>query len=147
MTAGPTELLLLRLALIVILFAFVSLVAFTLRKGLVIAPTTERRRGGENWRLVVISPGDSGLRRGSEFPVAGTMLIGRDRRAGIVIPDASVSTRHASIERTATGWKLLDLGSTNGTLVEGHPVSAKGAALLGNERISVGVVVLQLVSG
>ncbi|HNM76789.1 MAG TPA: FHA domain-containing protein [Tepidiformaceae bacterium] len=147
MNAGPTELLLLRLGLLGIMFAFVAIVALTLRGGLSAArkPATDRP-GRREWRLVVVSPGDSGLKRGAEFPLAGTMLLGRDARAGIVVPAASVSTRHASIERVSGGWRITDLGSTNGTLVNGRAVHPDGALLRGGERVTVGGVELQLAS-
>ena len=148
MNAGPTELLVLRLGLIAVMFLFVALVAFTLRGGLraTSAQGTTRVQPRVAWRLVVLAGGDSGLKRGAEFPLAGTMLIGRDARAGIVIPAASVSTRHAAIERVTGGWKVSDLGSTNGTFVDGRGVDGNGALLRGGERLTVGGVELQLSS-
>lgn len=148
--SGPTELLVLRLGLIAVMFVFVAVVALTLRGGLPQRqPVGAGARTGQRseWRLVVLTPGDSGLRKGAEFVLAGSMLIGRDVRAGIVIPDGSVSTRHASIERVTGGWRVADLGSTNGTLVDGRNVPPQGVVLRGGERLSVGGVVLQLVSG
>ncbi|MEO8539771.1 MAG: FHA domain-containing protein [bacterium] len=145
--SGPTELLILRLGLIALMFGFLAMVALTLRGGLArgVARRPSETRGA--WRFVVISPGESGLRRGAEFALAGTMLIGRDARAGIVIPDGSVSTRHASIERVAGGWRVIDLGSTNGTLVNGRQIPPDGAVLRGDEKVSFGSVVVQLSSG
>jgi hypothetical protein len=147
MNAGPTELLVLRLGLIAVMFLFVAIVAFTLRGGLRASASRPIARAARPaWRLVVIAPGDSGLKRGTEFPIAGTMLLGRDARAGIVIPAASVSTRHAAIERVTGGWKVSDLGSTNGTFVDGRGVDGNGAVLRGGERLTVGGVELQLSS-
>ncbi len=142
---GPTELLVLRLALIGVIFLFVAVVALSMRGGLT---TRERRTApeprGERWRLVVVNPGETGIARGSQFELAGTMLIGRDGRAGISLPDGSVSTRHASIERTGSGWRLVDLGSTNGTFVNGRPVDGSGVLLRGREKVAFGNVVVQL---
>lgn len=147
MNAGPTELLFLRLGLIAVMFLFVAIVAITLRGGLRASASRPVARGARSaWRLVVVTSGDSGLKRGAEFPIAGTMLLGRDARAGIVIPAASVSTRHASIERVTGGWKVSDLGSTNGTFVDGRGVDGNGAVLRGGERLTVGGVELQLSS-
>jgi hypothetical protein len=144
---GPTELLVLRLGLIAVIFLFVAVVALSLRGSIAPAGIRPAPRAKTQWKLVVVTPGDSGLRRGAEFPLAGSMLIGRDTRAGIVIPDVSVSTRHATIERVTGGWRVTDLGSTNGTLVNGRGVPPEGAILRGAERIAVGGVVLQLSSG
>lgn len=148
MSAGPTELLILRLGLIAVMFIFVAVVALTLRGGLGAAtePRAARGRARSTWRLVVVSPGDSGLKRGADFVLAGSMLVGRDGRAGIVIPAASVSTRHATIERVTSGWKVTDLGSTNGTFVDGRGVDGRGVVLHGGERLMLGGVELQLVS-
>ena len=145
--SGPTELLVLRLGLIAVIFLFVAVVAASLRGSIVPVRARTGARPAPSWKLVVLTPGESGLRRGTEFALAGTMLIGRDARAGIIIPDGSVSTRHATIERVTGGWRVRDLGSTNGTLVNGRGIPAEGAVLRGDEQISVGGVVLQLSSG
>lgn len=141
---GASELLLLRLGLIAVIFMFIAVVALTLRGGLSRAPQPAQAARQGRWRLVVVSPGETGLRRGTEFVLAGSMVIGRDGRAGISLPDSSVSTRHAAIERAGPGWRLTDLGSTNGTLVEGRPVDGTGVIVRGRERIAFGNVVLQL---
>ena len=72
------------------------------------------------------------------------MTIGRDGEAGILIAESSVSSRHATIERVQGGWKLTDLGSTNGTTANGRPVGQGGVLLRGGERVGLGAVVLRL---
>jgi diguanylate cyclase (GGDEF)-like protein len=49
--------------------------------------------------------------------------IGRDPQANLVLADGSVSRRHAEILRGAAGHRLRDLGSTNGTRVNGRAVT------------------------
>ncbi|HEY8077149.1 MAG TPA: sigma 54-interacting transcriptional regulator [Labilithrix sp.] len=44
------------------------------------------------------------------------------KRLVLGVPDARMSTRHASLARTAEGWVLADSGSTNGTFVAGERV-------------------------
>jgi FHA domain-containing protein/uncharacterized protein DUF1707 len=51
-----------------------------------------------------------------------TFTIGRDRECDLAIDDLTVSRIHAELERTADGWMLADLGSTNGTRVNGWRV-------------------------
>jgi hypothetical protein len=51
--------------------------------------------------------------------------IGRDAGCDLAIPDMTVSRRHAELERTADGWLLSDLRSTNGTRVNGWRVRGK----------------------
>lgn len=48
--------------------------------------------------------------------------IGREARNQIQIPDKSVSSRHARISRTSEGYELEDLGSRNGTFVNGEQI-------------------------
>lgn len=50
------------------------------------------------------------------------ITIGRGADCDIVIPERSVSRRHARIERRNQGYLLIDLGSKNGTHVNGHEV-------------------------
>lgn len=141
---AEAELLALRLGLIGIILAFVLVVAMSMRSGVRVAAVAPARPAERRTaRFVVVFPGDTGLAPGTELPVAGVMSIGRDPGNGIVLSDASVSTRHASIERTREGWRLSDLGSTNGTTVRGRPVEDDGARLVGGEQIAFGNVIVR----
>ncbi len=51
------------------------------------------------------------------------VTIGRAPDNAIVLDDASVSGRHAQLELTGDTYRLKDLGSTNGTRVNGVPVN------------------------
>jgi hypothetical protein len=53
-----------------------------------------------------------------------SFTIGRDQRCDLYIPDMSVSRLHAKLVRDAEGWLLSDLGSTNGTRLNGWRVRA-----------------------
>jgi hypothetical protein len=48
--------------------------------------------------------------------------IGRDGACDLVLPHPSVSRWHAGLKRCGSGWMLDDLGSTNGTLLNGWRV-------------------------
>jgi len=139
------DLLVIRLGLIAVIFVFALAVALSLRSGLqgvrAPAPPPARRAG---WRLVLVSPGETGLAPGAVFALAGSMTLGRDGDAGIVLSDPSVSARHAVVERVQGGWRIADVGSTNGTRVDGRPVGPGGVVLRGDERITLGAVVLRL---
>jgi pSer/pThr/pTyr-binding forkhead associated (FHA) protein len=50
--------------------------------------------------------------------------IGRDVDCDMVLPDPTVSRWHAGLKREASGWMLDDLGSTNGTRLNGWRVRA-----------------------
>lgn len=143
--SGPTELLVLRLGLIALIFLFVAVVAVSLNGSIGrSAPARAPRPAGA--RLVVVRPGESGLTQGTQFVLAGSMIVGRDPGAGIIIGDSSVSTRHASIERVDGSWVVTDLGSTNGTFVDGRQVDSRGAAVRPRARVTFGNVVLQLLT-
>ena len=51
--------------------------------------------------------------------------IGRADYNDLVIPDGSVSTSHAKLQRREGVWVLVDLESTNGTFVDGDKVSGE----------------------
>lgn len=57
------------------------------------------------------------------YPVRGKIIVGRVAGVQVVIEDDSVSRRHAEIEKTAAGVVLRDLGSANGTMLNGNPVT------------------------
>jgi pSer/pThr/pTyr-binding forkhead associated (FHA) protein len=59
-----------------------------------------------------------------QFSVQGTIMIGRDSNADIVIltPDKQVSRLHASIKATKKNVILSDLGSKNGTYINGERI-------------------------
>ncbi len=63
--------------------------------------------------------------------------IGRGNENEIVLPDFSVSRRHASIRREAEGWTVHDLGSTNGIQV--NRISVRRALLRPGDKIKVGI--------
>ena len=138
------ELLALRLGLIAILLVFVVTAALVLRSGLRAPQRARRTREGEaRARLIVLRGGKSGLSPGRAFVLAGATTIGRDDSAGIQIGDASVSGAHALIERVTNGWAVRDLGSTNGTLVGGRKIGARGVILRDGAELSVGVIVMR----
>ncbi len=148
--AGGNELLLLRLGLLAVILVFVLFTAITLRSGLRPAvarpaarprPASAQRPVGP--RFVVLSPGATGLAAGEQIAVAGEMSMGRDPTNGIVLGDSSVSGVHANLVRARDGWRLTDLGSTNGTTVNGRQVDGRGASLKGGELVGLGAVMLR----
>jgi pSer/pThr/pTyr-binding forkhead associated (FHA) protein len=58
------------------------------------------------------------------WPLARTVVLGRDSGCDIVIPDRQVSRYHARITPTKEGMILEDLGSKNGTHCNGTPLAA-----------------------
>jgi hypothetical protein len=75
---------------------------------------------------------------GREFDLEGhtTTVIGRSSDCDIVVGDPNVSRRHAEIRQMGRGFSLVDLGSTNGTEVNGQRVTE--TSLMNGDVIGVG---------
>jgi diguanylate cyclase (GGDEF)-like protein len=71
--------------------------------------------------------------------------IGRGARGGLLIDSDSVSRRHARVEWTSASHKIVDLGSTNGTFVNGSRVQAH--ELRDGDRVQIGKVLLKYIAG
>ncbi|MEA2478780.1 MAG: hypothetical protein QOJ07_702 [Thermoleophilaceae bacterium] len=86
----------------------------------------------------------SGASIGSTIDIDGDFIVGRGETGmGNLAGDPEISRRHARFRRTGDGQVLLeDLGSTNGTFVNGQRLTAP-ALLNPGDRISLGHTVLQ----
>lgn len=67
-----------------------------------------------------------------------SMAIGRDPMCEITINDPEVSRRHANLIGTLTGYRIQDLGSTNGTFVDGVRLGGEPLELESGQVISIG---------
>jgi hypothetical protein len=67
-----------------------------------------------------------------------SMDIGRDAVCGLIVSDRRVSKRHARLRWTGSGWLLEDLGSKNGTTLNGAPTSPTGPELRDGDWICLG---------
>jgi pSer/pThr/pTyr-binding forkhead associated (FHA) protein/tetratricopeptide (TPR) repeat protein len=89
----------------------------------------------------------AGPAEGQTFELEGDELaIGRASDNPVSIPDTSVSRKHALLRKTETGWALSDLGSGNGTLLNGEAVSDE-IELSEGDVITMGDTELRFVSG
>jgi pSer/pThr/pTyr-binding forkhead associated (FHA) protein len=67
-----------------------------------------------------------GSKKGQRLPIRVPVVnIGRAEYNDIVLPEESVSTQHAKLQRRDGVWVLQDLGSTNGTFVDGEKLSGE----------------------
>ncbi|PYF97773.1 Inner membrane component of T3SS domain-containing protein [Georgenia satyanarayanai] len=74
---------------------------------------------------------------GQRYLLTGPVtVLGRGTEADVVVDDTGVSRRHLELRVTPAGTVATDLGSTNGTFVEGHRVQA--ATLLDGNTITIG---------
>ena len=77
---------------------------------------------------------------GDVVPLSELTSIGRQPDSSVVLPDASVSRRHADIRPALGGHLLLDLGSSNGTRIAGELVLQH--LLADGDEIQIGPYVL-----
>ncbi|MGH7822710.1 MAG: FHA domain-containing protein, partial [Candidatus Binatia bacterium] len=80
-----------------------------------------------------------------EIPAGEEVVLGRSSECGIVVAASSVSRKHARLRRGDGGFVLEDLGSANGTLVNGQPLAGP-VALKHEDRLSFGSVQATFVS-
>ena len=69
------------------------------------------------------------------FITSDEMIIGRDPAADISISDSSISRKHAKVTREGNVIKIEDLGSSNGTAVNGKKLEAGNVAKLAKEDL------------
>lgn len=85
-----------------------------------------------------------GFYEGLEVPIdQDWMVIGRGRSADVVIAEPTISRAHAAIGYDGEGFFMQDLGSTNGTRVNGKREAR--AALQDADELQLGKLRLQIV--
>jgi pSer/pThr/pTyr-binding forkhead associated (FHA) protein len=80
---------------------------------------------------------------GRQTPLEGSIEIGREASIGLALDDDQTSRRHARV--TAQGGRAVveDLGSTNGTYLNGQPIEGE-RTLRPGDRLRVGLTVFEL---
>jgi serine phosphatase RsbU (regulator of sigma subunit) len=73
--------------------------------------------------------------------VGASLIVGRAADSGLVLKDTAASRRHAEIRATGEGYLCRDLGSRNGTIVNGSPTSI--CELKNGDRVLIGETVLE----
>lgn len=89
----------------------------------------------------------SGKYQGGEFPLRMNreIIIGRSSDLDMVLVEDMVSRRHAKITTTDTEILIQDVGSTNGTFVNGEKIAGR-ARLQEGDRILVGTSIIRVVA-
>jgi pSer/pThr/pTyr-binding forkhead associated (FHA) protein len=75
---------------------------------------------------------------GRTYPITSAVtVLGRGTEADVIVDDAGVSRRHAEVHADNGQLTVRDLGSTNGTFVDGEKIAGV-AALVDGSRIRIG---------
>jgi pSer/pThr/pTyr-binding forkhead associated (FHA) protein len=86
-------------------------------------PATPKPAVGEALASLIVRSGElKGQRFSIKVPVVN---VGRADYNDICLPEESISTTHAKLQRREGIWVLVDLDSTNGTKVDGEPVAGE----------------------
>jgi pSer/pThr/pTyr-binding forkhead associated (FHA) protein len=129
------------LAARLLLLALLYLFLFAAIKAGIGLVSGQRRSRASGFVLTVVQ-GPAEL-RGVTVPVQGPVVIGRSPGADIVIGDDFVSARHAWVYPAGAEAIAEDLGSTNGTVLNGLPLSIP-TSLRPGDTIDIGAVRLKV---
>jgi pSer/pThr/pTyr-binding forkhead associated (FHA) protein len=129
-----------RLLFLLLLYLFLARVMRALLRDLRAAARESTDRPG---RLVVLDSPSGEPAVGRSFGLDVITPLGRDVNNAIVIDDPFASAEHAVLTYRGRSWYLEDLGSTNGSYVNGHAID--GVAALGyGDEIQIGQVRFRL---
>jgi hypothetical protein len=118
-----TALLGLRILLALLLYAFLAIVVAIL--WLELRQTASLRQPVRPViQLVVLESVDENLAEGAVFPLQPITSIGRSTDNAITVADSYASGHHALLAWRESQWWLRDQNSRNGTLLNGHPITA-----------------------
>jgi hypothetical protein len=129
---------LLRLIFLSLVYLFVWQVARSMSTHVGIRPSTRHRRTGT--RVVMVR---SDTHPGMQFVVEDSVVIGRSDQADIVISDPYASDFHLRMTSKDGRIVLSDLGSTNGTYVNGRRITAP-TDLGRGDAVQVGKTVMEI---
>lgn len=129
---------LLRLIFLALVYLFVWQVARSIAGHLNLSPTGRPQRAGS--RVVVVR---SDTQAGLDFTVADAVVVGRSAESDVVLEDSYASEFHLRFNSRDGRLVLTDLGSTNGTYVNGRRVTAP-LDLSRGDAVQVGKTVMEV---
>ena len=132
-----------RIAFVVALYVFLLVLALLLRRELTATAARQDERAPGD--LLVVEPADTGLEPGERLPLLALTTIGRDGANELALDDTFVSSEHARLVWNGRGWVLHDLGSTNGTRINGKELQRASVVKTG-DTLEFGRVKLKLVA-
>ena len=140
MDAAVLAIWVLRLLFLGALYAFLWMVVRALIRDLRSASREPMRELG---RLVVVASPSGEPPPGATFALDAITSLGRDVNNSIVLDDEFASASHAVLTYRGRAWYVEDVGSTNGTFVNGSQVDGLSPLAFGDE-IQIGHARLRL---
>lgn len=99
---------------------------------------------GDDVVVLVVTRGASA---GSRYALTGEVVsVGRHPQSEVFLDDVSVSRHHAEIRRVGADHAIRDVGSLNGTYVNGHRIEAE-VSLVEGDQLQIGKFKLVVVMG
>ena len=125
-----------RILLVILLYLFLY---FAMRTG--IGLVRGQRKDTAIWAVNV----DKGTKqlRGLHVDILGPVVVGRSPSSDIVVDEPFVSATHARFSLQGPALVLEDLGSTNGTMVNGHLIG-QPVTLRDGDEVQIGDTVMRV---
>ena len=144
----------LKFGFLAVLYLFVLVIARSALKDLLrtVAPApdatgfhaapaySEAPRGPDGW---LIAERGGGLERDQRFDLIGGLSIGRSKEADVRIDDRYASSIHARVFSREGRFYVEDMGSTNGTLLNGATLQGEAEAIDG-DTVQIGDTIFRL---
>jgi hypothetical protein len=101
---------------------------------------SEAPRGPDGW---LIAERGGGIERDQRFDLIGGLSIGRSKEADVRIDDRYASSIHARVFSREGRFYVEDMGSTNGTLLNGATLQGEAEAIDG-DTVQIGDTIFRL---
>ena len=142
-----------KVVFLLLLWAFILMVANVIRADLfgrrvpassLAAIPADRGRSKNRSKLPTRFAITAGPQQGRSVPVEPTINLGRAADSTLLLDDDYASARHAQlIQQDATTWLISDLNSTNGTYVNGKPITEPTKVTIG-DVVRIGKTLMRL---
>lgn len=94
--------------------------------------TTDTHAAPQHWQLIALTPALGDI----SFSINTSMSVGRQDSNDVVLATPQISRRHAKFNQVGNNLFLQDLGSSNGTFVNGERISTQAVQLQPNDEVA-----------
>jgi len=140
---SPLVVNLLKVGVVVVIYLFLAVVVRAVRAQVTAPaarPAAAKAPAPPPPVLVVTAPEGSA---GRQIEVRRTVVVGRGEAADVTLDDDFTSERHARFDNQGGALYVDDLGSTNGTFVNGEKIEERTALAVG-DAVRVGDTIMEL---